>query len=100
MRRVPRPIRLQLKPLLLALFSVFFFQAANMGLFAFIIGLGKRHGLEVAFISETLGIANWFATLGAVLVIVRFHPIWDFQTDHRRHVVDARRHICLQLLRV
>jgi predicted MFS family arabinose efflux permease len=62
--------RLQLKPLLLALFSVFFFQAANMGLFAFIIGLGKAHGLEVAFLSGTLGIANWIATLGAVLVIV------------------------------
>jgi len=61
---------LQLRPLLLALFSVFFFQAANMGLFAFIIGLGKSHGLELAFISETLGIANWLATLGAVLVIV------------------------------
>ena len=64
------PDRLELKPLLLALLSVFFFQAANMGLFAFIIGLGKAHGLEVKFISETLGIANWFATLGAVLVIV------------------------------
>jgi predicted MFS family arabinose efflux permease len=64
------PDKLQLKPLLLALFSVFFFQAGNMGLFAFIIGLGKHYGLEVAFVSETLGIANWFATLGAVLVIV------------------------------
>ncbi|MGA2359396.1 MAG: MFS transporter [Terriglobales bacterium] len=64
------PDKLQLKPLLLAMFSVFFFQAGNMGLFAFIIGLGKYHGLEVAFVSETLGIANWFATLGAVLVIV------------------------------
>jgi predicted MFS family arabinose efflux permease len=62
--------RLQLKPLLLALLSVFFFQAANMGLFAFIIGLGKHYGLPVAFVSETLGIANWIATLGAVLVIV------------------------------
>jgi len=62
--------RLQLKPLLLALLSVFFFQAGNMGLFAFIIGLGKHHGLPVAFVSETLGIANWIATLGAVLVIV------------------------------
>jgi predicted MFS family arabinose efflux permease len=64
------PDRLQLKPLMLALFSVFFFQAGNMGLFAFIIGLGKNHGLEVTFVSKTLGIANWFATLGAVLVIV------------------------------
>jgi len=62
--------RLQLGPLLLALVSVFFFQAANMGLFAFIIGLGEHHGLEVAFVSETLGIANWIATLGAALVIV------------------------------
>jgi predicted MFS family arabinose efflux permease len=64
------PERLQWKPLLLGLFSVFFFQAANMGLFAFIIGLGKGRGLEVGFISETLGIANWIATLGAVLVVV------------------------------
>ncbi|HTR26105.1 MAG TPA: MFS transporter [Terriglobales bacterium] len=62
--------RLLLKPLLLALFAVFFFQAANMGLFAFIIGLGKSHGLNVAFVSETLGIANWLATLGALLVVV------------------------------
>jgi hypothetical protein len=61
---------LQLKPLLLALFAVFFFQAANMGLFAFIIGLGKRRGLDVTFISETLGIANWIATIGALLVVV------------------------------
>jgi len=62
--------RLQSKPLLLALFSVFFFQAANMGLFAFIIGLGKWRGLDVAFISQTLGIANWIATIGALLVVV------------------------------
>lgn len=64
------PERLQWQPLLLALFSVFFFQAANMGLYAFIIGLGKHHGLQLTFISETLGVANWIATLGAVLVIV------------------------------
>jgi len=57
------------KPLLLALFAVFLFQAANMGLFAFVIGLGKAHGLDTAFASETLGIANWFSILGAVLVI-------------------------------
>jgi len=64
------PGRLQWGPLLLALSSVFFFQAATMGLFAFIIGLGKGHGLEVKFISETLGIASWFAMLGSALVIV------------------------------
>lgn len=56
--------------LILALFSVFLFQAANMGLFAFIIGLGKHYGLEVEFISETVGIADWVAILGALLVIV------------------------------
>jgi len=60
---------LKWKPLLLALFSVFLFQAANMGLFAFIIGLGKHHGLGVGFVSETLGIANWLSVFGAVLVI-------------------------------
>jgi hypothetical protein len=59
-----------MKPLLLALFSVFLFQAANMGLFAFIIGLGKHHGLRVGFVSETLGIANWLSIFGSVLVIV------------------------------
>ncbi len=62
--------RILLKPLLLTLFAVFFFQAANMGLFAFIIGLGKSRGLDVAFVSETLGIANWLATLGALSVVI------------------------------
>jgi predicted MFS family arabinose efflux permease len=61
---------LKLKPLLLALFSVFLFQAANMGLFAFIIGLGRHHGLGLGFVSETLGIANWLSVFGAILVIV------------------------------
>jgi predicted MFS family arabinose efflux permease len=59
-----------LKPLLLALSSVFLFQAGNMGLFAFLIGLGKRNGLELAFVSRSLGLASWFAILGAILVIV------------------------------
>jgi predicted MFS family arabinose efflux permease len=60
----------KLKPLLLALFSVFFFQTANMGLFAFLIGLGKHHGLGLAFTSEALGLAGWFASLGPLLVIL------------------------------
>jgi predicted MFS family arabinose efflux permease len=58
-----------LGPLLLALLSTFLFQAANEGLFAFMIGIGKSHGLELSFISETLGIAGWLAILGPVLVI-------------------------------
>ena len=56
-------------PLLFALFSVTLFQAANMGLYAFLIGLGRNAGLEVVFISQTLGISNWIAMLGALLVI-------------------------------
>ena len=59
-----------LKLFLLALASVFLFQAANMGLYAFIIGLGKSHGLPIEFVSETLGIANWVGMIGAGLVIV------------------------------
>lgn len=58
-----------LGPLLLALLSIFLFQAANEGLFAYMIGLGRSHGLELAFISETLGIAGWLAILGPVFVI-------------------------------
>ncbi|MFZ6756029.1 MFS transporter [Undibacterium sp. Ji50W] len=61
---------LMLTPLLFALCSVFLFQAANMGLYAFIIGLGRQAGLEIDFISETLGIANWVGMLGALLVVI------------------------------
>ena len=45
-------------------------QAANMGLFAFIIGLGEYYKLELGFISTTLGIANWLGLVGAGLVIL------------------------------
>ncbi|MES2074095.1 MAG: MFS transporter [Pseudomonadota bacterium] len=57
------------RPLLFALLSVALFQAANMGLYAFLIGLGRHAGLEVEFISQTLGMSNWVAMLGALLVI-------------------------------
>jgi hypothetical protein len=60
---------LMLKPLLLALLATFLFQAANEGLFAFMIGLGRSHNLDLAFISETLGVAGWLAVLGPVVVI-------------------------------
>lgn len=66
----PAAAPLMLKSLLFALFSVFLFQAANMGLYAFIIGLGKNAGLEIGFISETLGLANWIGMLGALLVVM------------------------------
>ncbi|NND45771.1 MAG: MFS transporter [Xanthomonadales bacterium] len=56
-------------PLLLTLLAIFCFQAANMGLYAFIIGLGKHYGLELDFISTTLGIAAWIGLAGAGLVV-------------------------------
>jgi predicted MFS family arabinose efflux permease len=61
---------LKLRPFLFALGSVFLFQAANMALYAYVIGLGKNAGLEIGFISETLGLANWVGSIGAVLVVV------------------------------
>lgn len=61
---------IKMLPLLLTLATIFLFQAANMGLFAFIIGLGEFNLLEMDFISTTLGIANWLGLAGAGLVIV------------------------------
>ena len=57
-------------PTILTLATIFLFQAANMGLFAFIIGLGEYYGLEMGFISTTLGVANWLGLAGAGLVII------------------------------
>lgn len=57
-------------PLVLNLFGIFLFQAANMGLFAYMISLGKADGLSVEFMSNALGVASWVALIGAFLVIV------------------------------
>ncbi|UTW44121.1 MFS transporter [bacterium SCSIO 12696] len=57
------------KLLVLTLVTIFLFQAANMGLYAFIIGLGKHFGLNSEFINPTLGIAAWTGILGSLLVI-------------------------------
>ncbi len=62
-----------------ALIAVFLFQAANMGLFAYIIGLGESASLEIGFVSRTLGLANWLSIAGAGLVIVfstRYGILW------------------------
>ena len=67
------------KMLLLALLATFLFQAANMGIYAYIIGLGKTAGLEPMFINSTLGLAAWIAIAGSVLVIListRFGRLW------------------------
>jgi len=60
---------LKSKPLLFALLAIFLFQAANMGLYAFIVGLGKYYGLTTEFISVTLAWAAWVGIAGAALVI-------------------------------
>ncbi|EED34877.1 major facilitator family transporter, putative [Luminiphilus syltensis NOR5-1B] len=59
-------------PIALVLISIFLFQAANNGLFAFIIGLGKHSGLTLDFITVVLAASGWVGLLGAALVIV-FH---------------------------
>ncbi|GAB3292312.1 MFS transporter [Parahaliea aestuarii] len=56
--------------LVLALLATFLFQAANMALYAYIIGLGKHFGLTPAYISSTLGVAAWIAIAGSVAVIL------------------------------
>lgn len=61
---------LNVKYLLMVLLATFLFQAANMGIYAYIIGMGKYSGLEMNFISSTLGVAAWIAIAGSVLVIL------------------------------
>jgi predicted MFS family arabinose efflux permease len=60
---------IQWKPLILALLAVFMFQASNMGLYAFIIGLGEHFSLEMNFITRVLGWAAWIGIIGSLLVI-------------------------------
>jgi predicted MFS family arabinose efflux permease len=63
----------------LALVATFLFQAANMGVYAFAIGVGKHALLDTGFISNALGVAAWLAIAGSVLVILmstRFGRLW------------------------
>lgn len=53
----------------LALLALFLFQAANMGLFAYIIELGDSAGLSREFVSTSVGASTWIGTLGCLLVI-------------------------------
>jgi predicted MFS family arabinose efflux permease len=64
-RRAPIAVR----PVALTLLAVFLFQAANMALFAYIIGLGRHYGLDDTFINPTLGAAGWVGIVGALLVV-------------------------------
>ncbi len=56
-------------PLVLTLLAIFLFQGANMGLYAFIIGLGRYYDLAQGFIATTLGASAWVGLAGAGLVI-------------------------------
>lgn len=67
--KVDAPESLRWLPLILTLFAVFLFQAANMGLYAYIIGLGEFYGQSQDFITTTLGISAWLGLAGAGLVI-------------------------------
>ena len=57
-------------PLALTLVAIFLFQAANMGLLAYIIRLGLDYGLDRGYVSTALGLATWVALLGPFLVMV------------------------------
>jgi hypothetical protein len=49
--------------------SVFLFQAGNMGLAAYMLGLAKHAGIGADFASTALGVATWVGIAGSVLVV-------------------------------
>lgn len=63
-----RNIKLPL-PFMLALLAVCLFQAANMALFSYILGLGRHFGLDDTFAAQAVGSATWIGMAGSVLVI-------------------------------
>ena len=60
----------RLRLLVPALAAVFLFQAANMGVGAYTISLGRGSGLSLSFASGAVGAACWFGMGGAALVAV------------------------------
>lgn len=54
----------------LALGAVFLFQTGNMAVNAYLIELGRANGFSLNFITSTIGIAHWLATVGALLVVI------------------------------
>ncbi len=81
--RIPRPAAdgkgIAWAALSLTLIAIFLFQAANMGLLAYIIRLGLDYGLDRTYVSTALGLATWVALLGPFLVTVcgvRFGRFW------------------------
>ena len=57
-------------PVAAALVATFLFQAANMGIYAYSIGIGKFAGLTPSCVSDSLGVAAWVAIAGSVFVIL------------------------------
>jgi MFS transporter, DHA1 family, inner membrane transport protein len=71
--------RIDWPPLVLTYVAIFLFQAANMGLLAYIIRLGISYGLDRSYVSTALGLATWVALAGPFLVMVcglRFGRFW------------------------
>lgn len=67
-KREAGPIRLV--PAAATLIATFLFQAANMGIYIYSIGLGKFAGLSPDFVSSSLGVSAWVAIAGSILVIL------------------------------
>lgn len=73
--------RIRTMPLAATLLAIFLFQAANMALLAYIIGLGLNYGLDRVYVSTALGLATWVALIGPLVVILvgtrfgRFLPL-------------------------
>lgn len=61
---------IRILPAAAALTATFLFQAANMGIYIYSIGLGKFAGLSPGFVSSSLGVSAWVAIAGSVLVIL------------------------------
>ena len=67
------------RPFLFTIAAIFLFQAANMGLFAYIFRLGLHYDLDRAYMSKALFLATWVALIGPLLVMVlgqRFGRFW------------------------
>lgn len=62
------PVKLRF--LMLVFISVVLFQAANMGLYAYLMDMGKQAGFDLAFVSETLAVSNVSGMVGAVMIIL------------------------------
>jgi hypothetical protein len=65
-----KPGSIRYIPAAAALIATFLFQAANMAVYAYAIGIGKFAGLSPSFVSKSLGLSAWIAIAGSVMVIL------------------------------